>query len=186
MEYMPPQNDERIEGLMALMPHESSPSLDSSRRTRTASPGDVRNRVHEILQDSQIGEDIRDLLVSLVLLWNDQLDPCHDICQGYGHPEASYIHGMMHRREGDFGNAKYWFRRAQPLDDQKDFSENVASAFKTISGRNPDADYLQPSVWSPEKFVDACSQGNPADTVLKDVQTAEFHAMARHLFEHAG
>jgi hypothetical protein len=44
----------------------------------------------------------------------------HLISQDLGSPEGSFLHGIMHRREGDFGNSKYWFRRvgSHPIFDQ--------------------------------------------------------------------
>ena len=40
-----------------------------------------------------------------------ELDKSHAISQASDSPAGSFWHGIMHRREGDFGNAKYWFRR---------------------------------------------------------------------------
>src|SRR5882762_3580787 len=45
----------------------------------------------------------------------DFLDQSHQISQEIESPEGSYWHGVMHRREGDFANASYWFRRAGNL-----------------------------------------------------------------------
>lgn len=50
-----------------------------------------------------------------LLLIHDYLEPSHQISQsieGAG-PDANgdYWHAIMHRREPDFGNSKYWFRR---------------------------------------------------------------------------
>ena len=45
-----------------------------------------------------------------VWLLHDYLDESHNISQRIDTPEGSYWHAIMHRREGDFSNAKYWYR----------------------------------------------------------------------------
>lgn len=44
-------------------------------------------------------------------LYVDELDKSHTISQGIQDATGSFWHGIMHRREGDFGNSHYWFRR---------------------------------------------------------------------------
>jgi hypothetical protein len=41
-----------------------------------------------------------------------ELDRSHSVSQSIGDRDGSFWHGIMHRREGDFSNAKYWFRQA--------------------------------------------------------------------------
>jgi len=53
-----------------------------------------------------------DLALGLVLCWHDHYDASHDRCQAReGDADADYLHALLHRREGDAGNAGYWFRR---------------------------------------------------------------------------
>ena len=49
----------------------------------------------------------------LAALWlhHDFLDESHAISQDVDTPEGSYWHAIMHRRESDYWNSKYWFRR---------------------------------------------------------------------------
>lgn len=42
----------------------------------------------------------------------DCLDASHQISQSIDSPTGSFWHGIMHRREPDYGNAGYWFRCA--------------------------------------------------------------------------
>jgi hypothetical protein len=47
-------------------------------------------------------------------LLNDDIDRGHALAQASeGEPTADYLHALVHRREGDFGNCKYWLGRAK-------------------------------------------------------------------------
>ncbi len=39
-------------------------------------------------------------------------DKAHAVAQGILTPEGSLIHAYLHRKEGDLGNARYWYDRA--------------------------------------------------------------------------
>jgi hypothetical protein len=53
-------------------------------------------------------------------LYVDHLENAHHIVQDLHTPTGAFLHGMVHRREGDFSNSKYWFRQAghHPVIDQ--------------------------------------------------------------------
>ena len=51
----------------------------------------------------------------LQAMWYDgknDWDAAHNIAQDISSSEGSWIHAYLHRREGDEGNAAYWYRRA--------------------------------------------------------------------------
>jgi hypothetical protein len=53
-----------------------------------------------------------DELKAALWLYVDDIDRSHKICQDIPNHMGSYLHAIVHRREGDFGNSKYWFRQA--------------------------------------------------------------------------
>src|SRR5690349_21510951 len=54
-----------------------------------------------------------DALLAGLWLWHDGLDESHQISQAIASPTGSFWHAIMHRREGDFGNSKYWYARCK-------------------------------------------------------------------------
>jgi hypothetical protein len=48
-------------------------------------------------------------------LWHDATgdwDGAHRVAQDIDTPEGAWVHAYLHRKEGDIGNAGYWYRRA--------------------------------------------------------------------------
>jgi hypothetical protein len=48
-------------------------------------------------------------------LWHDAVgdwDAAHRVAQDVESPDGAWVHAYLHRKEGDVGNAGYWYRRA--------------------------------------------------------------------------
>jgi hypothetical protein len=56
---------------------------------------------------------------ALTALWHDahgDWDDAHRIAQEVDDANGAWVHAYLHRKEGDLGNAGYWYRRAgQPV-----------------------------------------------------------------------
>ena len=51
----------------------------------------------------------------LQALWHDahgDWDVAHTLAQEAASPAGDWVHAYLHRKEGDEGNARYWYRRA--------------------------------------------------------------------------
>lgn len=58
-------------------------------------------------------DDIPPLIQSLLLESAGDWDNAHRIAQSEGSLDGSWVHAYLHRVEGDFGNASYWYRNAE-------------------------------------------------------------------------
>ena len=110
-------------------------------------------------------------------LMNDCLDESHACSQsieGEGtHRCGDYWHAITHRREPDYGNAKYWFRQVgrHPIFERlPDIARRIAAERKAESiARFVDAD------WDPFLFVDLCErhardESSPSAVALREIQ----------------
>jgi hypothetical protein len=99
----------------------------------------------------------------------DDLSGCHEFFQNTASDLVGYWHGMMHRREADFDNARYWFRRAGALP----FFNALHSRAAEIS-----TDMAKQVSWDPYFFTIECEQhrfGADSEEVnLARLQQAEF------------
>ena len=91
------------ERIPPLGPGKSNAALE--KELRGAASG--RLFAHTRIKDPAMADSCR----SALWLYHDFLDESHTISQSIETPTGSYWHGIMHRREPDFSNAAYWFRR---------------------------------------------------------------------------
>jgi hypothetical protein len=94
-----------------LLPADRVPPLDAGKPNESA-----RSRLAALSEADVVGQAPADgqmAAACLAGLWlrHDFLDQSHTLSQDLHTPTGSFWHGIMHRREGDYDNAKYWFRR---------------------------------------------------------------------------
>jgi hypothetical protein len=88
-------------------------------------------------------------------MYIDDLERSHTVSQSIPDATGSFWHGIMHRREGDFGNSHYWFNRV---------------------GTHPAMDDIED--YDPHAFIDAvAARQSGSQDELVDLQRREFKAL---------
>lgn len=146
----------------------------------------VRSRLATLKPESLFApEPVRDrdmAAACLAGLWlqHDFLDESHQISQCLDNTTGSYWHGLMHRREPDYENSKYWFRRVgrHPV-----FALLGAAASELAAGEtHASAAFLsQTASWDPFAFIDLCeataSRRSPCEPLCLRVQQREWELL---------
>ena len=152
------------------------------------------------LEDLFDGQSIKDdtfggAMKSGLLLWNDALDDSHEISQELSNNTGSYWHGLMHRREPDYSNAKYWFGRVgtHPIfpklreqaitltQNVQDPSDTLSQIVKTIESS---------SEWDAYQFIDWCQaaendSSSDVTQFLQQVQVEEIKLLLAYSYQNA-
>jgi hypothetical protein len=129
-----------------------------------------------------VDAEMADCCVAGVWLVHDFLDESHEISQRIDTPSGSIWHAIVHRREGDYANAKYWFRHAG-RHDVLDFLGQRAAELAAIRGDTVAIQRLTASgTFDPLAFVDLCQSevrsGSPKHLDLcVDIQQVEWELL---------
>ena len=123
-----------------------------------------------------VDRDIANACRAGMWLLFDFLDESHAISQEIHTAEGSYWHGILHRREPDASNAKYWFRKVGDHPVLRALADQAAS--------------LGYNYANPFAFVDYCERVRDTDTpeedLAKKVQQLEWRLLFDHCRRSAG
>ena len=122
-------------------------------------------------------------LLSGLWLRHNFLDESHQLSQEIETAEGSYWHAIMHRREPDYSNGKYWFRQigSHPI-----FSA-LATHSQALAQQQPTLDpacqfLLTQTTWNPARFIDLCqhlaqSSTSPGESLARQIAHAEWELL---------
>jgi hypothetical protein len=117
-----------------------------------------------------------DLLLACLLLWHDRLEAAHRLVQRHeGDPDADCLHAIMHRREPDEANSRYWWSRVgvHPLATELADKAEKSQQSGLLSSQG---------IFLPAAMATACCQGSLPETALRILQAHELRLMALRIF----
>jgi len=160
--------------------------LGPQRRPGTLSLDELQRRIDQMLDNTALPAHAQELIRGTLLLWHDHLDAAHSIAQEVEDADGSLLHAIMHRREPDYSNSKYWFRRA-----------GKHPCYLVIAGRisallGPERKGLMSRLtrggdWDPFAFVDHCQEAAQSGSKyagkesLQEIQRIEFDSFLEYL-----
>jgi hypothetical protein len=166
------------------------PALGPGKPNEAARPKIQAIALNRTLGSRQIVDHVAaQCCVSALWLAHDFLDESHALSQEIETVDGSYWHGIMHRRELDYGNAKYWFRR---VPDHPIFAP-LAAAARDLAVQSPldkTAEFLaqQPSCNAPlfvYMFSAIAAGRSTAESLARPVARAEWQLLFDYCFRKA-
>jgi hypothetical protein len=111
---------------------------------------------------------------SLLLIAAGDLDKAHRIVQAISTSDGAYIHGLVHRIEDDFDNARYWFRRAGVQSARPEMYQRAVTVSTTVASG---------PIWDPILVTDMVERSRNVGVTeeLRTILTIEFEVLLQEL-----
>ena len=164
------------------------PDLGPRPRATRLPLSELNRKVGCFIEEASLASTLPPLVRSAALLWHDYLDESHSLSQDIHTADGGFLHGIMHRREPDYNNAKYWFQRVGKHACFADIAQQVARLLETKREKELAADLAPRGDWDPFAFVDACEEAaiRPSSDhqvqTLRAIQEIEFDCLLEQVF----
>jgi hypothetical protein len=150
----------------------------------------LNKQVQQQLETGQISRERSDAAMGLIAglyLWNGNLNNSHTISQDLENRTGSYLHGILHRMEQDYSNAKYWFRMAGGHPEGKQLQQE---SLRLIHGNKALYQrFSQNKGWNPgmltDMVEDALKKGKTGEEepLLERIQAIELRLLLKAVFQ---
>jgi hypothetical protein len=122
--------------------------------------------------------------LSGIWLHLDFLSESHRISQNIPTDSGSFWHGIMHRREGDYWNSKYWFRQ---VGDHPILSVLQSGVVQFVNWN--ELPELRNKSWNPFLFIDIVQKYNGTNSdmeiICKKIQQLEWQLLFDYCYKQA-
>jgi hypothetical protein len=148
--------------------------------------GELDQRMAAATQDIRLSPGVKELIRSVLYLWHDHLGESHSIAQEIETPDGSLVHAIMHRREPDFSNAKYWFRRVGAHPSFLALAHRAGELMERRCETDLHSRLLPNKMWDPFAFVDAVEDADEGKfrskvRLLEEIQKIEFECLLENI-----
>jgi hypothetical protein len=171
---------EKIQQLLATP---EPPALGPKSRGGVISEAALNPQLDSLFRETALPADRQALVRSLLLLWHDHLDAAHHLSQNIENADGSFVHAIMHRREPDYGNAKYWWRRVGAHPAFLAISHRVKELLEQRGAGELAERLLPDGKWDACGFVDECERAAASAQnvqLLRQIQRIETEVLLEH------
>src|ERR1043166_223305 len=133
--------------ILTLLETSELPEIGPGPRPGMLKESEVDSKLDALFDRGEIAASKQPLIRALVLLWHDQLEAAHVIAQAIHDADGAFVHGIMHRREPDYGNAKYWFHRVGQHDSFPALARRVQSLLAEKSDTKLASELVRQGRW---------------------------------------
>ena len=175
-----------LQDLQKLLATAEPPELGPGPRPGILAEAALESKLDELFDRGEVASAKQPLIRALVMLWHDHLDAAHVIAQSIDNADGAFVHGIMHRREPDYGNAKYWFHRVGAHPAFPEIAAQAGSLLESKAEQALAAKLIAQDRWDAFAFVDACEKaarrgsGSDRQTLLRNIQAIESQVLLEY------